>query len=91
MTVMTTGGLSMLIFYESNAYLIMAGWLTMAVPSTMYIVVNTNEQCKRFPKKTGLTLGLINGLFDAGAGMFLTFKELFLFFGKTRLTKLIKV
>ena len=43
----------------------------------MYIIVNINEQCARFPDKTGLTIGLINGLYDASAGIFLTFKFMY--------------
>ena len=43
----------------------------------MYIIVNINEQCARFPGITGLTIGLINGLYDASAGIFLTFKFIY--------------
>ena len=49
----------------------------MGFSSVMYIIVNINEQCARFPGKTGLTIGLINGLYDASAGIFLTFKFMY--------------
>ena len=65
----------MLIYYKSNAYFIMASWQVLGVSTTMYIIVNTKEQCARYPKKTAMTIGLINGLFDASAGIFLLFKE----------------
>ena len=49
----------------------------MGFSSIMYIIVNINEQCARFPSITGLTIGLINGLYDASAGIFLTFKFIY--------------
>ena len=43
----------------------------------MYIIVNINEQCARFPEIDGLTIGLVNGLYDASAGILLTLKFLY--------------
>ena len=49
----------------------------MGYSSMMYIIVNINEQCARFPQFTGLTIGLICSLYDASAGMFLIFKLIY--------------
>ena len=46
----------------------------MGSSSIMYIVININEQCARFPHMSGLTIGLINGFYDVSAGIFLIFK-----------------
>ena len=46
----------------------------MGFSSIMYIVININEQCARFPHMSGLTIGLVNGFYDVSAGIFLIFK-----------------
>ena len=46
---------------------------TMTHPMT-HFKVNINEQCCRFPSIDGLTIGLVNGLYDASAGILLTLK-----------------
>lgn len=74
MSVMTTGGAILLAFYNDNNDLIIWAWNLMGFPSVMYIILNINEQAPRFPSISGLTIGLINGLYDASAGIFLTFK-----------------
>jgi len=43
----------------------------------MYIVQNIKDLCKVFPQFSGLIIGLINGIFDAGAGIFLLFKIMY--------------
>ena len=37
----------------------------MGLSSVMYIILNINEQCARFPNVSSLSIGLINGLYDA--------------------------
>ncbi|CAG5097662.1 Oidioi.mRNA.OKI2018_I69.XSR.g15174.t1.cds [Oikopleura dioica] len=43
----------------------------------MYIIMNIREQCALYPNSSGITLGLINGFFDASAGVFLAFKFIY--------------
>ena len=45
----------------------------MGVSATMYIIMNIKEQCALFPKFTGITLGLINGFFDASGAQLTNF------------------
>jgi len=73
----TTAGLVCLCLYETNPYLLWGAWQLMGVSATMYIIMNIKEQCALFPKLTGITLGLINGFFDASAGVFLAFKFIY--------------
>ena len=49
----------------------------MGFASTMYIVVNINEQCARFSHRSGLTIGLVNAFYDVSAGIFLIFKFIY--------------
>lgn len=77
MGLLTTGGAVLLAMYDTNDDLIIWAWQLMGFSSIMYIIVNINEQCPRFPSINGLTIGLINGLYDASAGIFLTFKFIY--------------
>lgn len=73
----TTSGIIFVIFYEENPYLIWVAWQLMGLSSIMYIIVNIKELCAIFPKIEPLCIGLVNGLFDASAGLFLIFKFLY--------------
>ena len=77
MSICTTLGAIMLTFYDQNPYSIMWAWQLMGYSSNMYIIININEQCDRFPSNSGMTIGLINGLYDASAGMFLFYKVIY--------------
>ena len=54
-----------MLILETNPYLLWGAWQLMGVSATMYIVVNIREQCALFPNASGISLGLINGFFDA--------------------------
>ena len=67
----------MLVFYEDNPYFIYGTWQLVGFASTMYIIVNIKELCATFPSAQNFTIGMVNGTFDASAGIFLIFKIIY--------------
>ena len=75
MSIFTTAGSILLIFYDQNPFLIVLAWNFLGFCSTMFIVNSIKEQCAVFINRKPLIVSLVNGIFDASAGVFLIFKQ----------------
>jgi len=47
----------------------------------MFIIMNISEQCPVYEKRKATIVSIINGIFDASAGVFLVFKLVYDFTG----------
>lgn len=56
-------------------------WNLLGFSSTMFIIMNISEQCPVYEKRKATIVSIINGIFDASAGVFLIFKLVYDFTG----------